>query len=129
MTKIVIDAYAWVEYLDGTEKGVAVRKIIEDHENDVYTCAVTIAELVSKFSRKNTDINIALNAIRTLSKIINIDAELSESAGKLHAEVRKRVKDFGLSDAYLLAAARKLQARILTGDAHFKNLKEAMMIS
>ena len=129
MTKIIIDAYAWVEYLDGTEKGVAVRKIIEDHENNVYTCVVTIAELVSKFSRKNTDINIALNAVRTLSKVINIDAELSESAGKLHAEVRKRVKDFGLSDAYLLATARKLQARILTGDVHFKNLKEAMMIS
>jgi len=46
----------------------------------------------------------------------------------LHAEMRKQMKDFGLSDAFVMATARKLNARVLTGNPHFKGLKEAVMI-
>jgi len=42
--------------------------------------------------------------------------------------MRKTLKDFGLADSYVLATARKLDARILTGDMHFKDVKEATMI-
>jgi predicted nucleic acid-binding protein len=42
--------------------------------------------------------------------------------------MRKNSKDFGLADAYVLATARKLKAKILTGDEHFKPVKEAIMI-
>jgi predicted nucleic acid-binding protein len=42
--------------------------------------------------------------------------------------MRKDAKDFGLADAYVLATARRLKSKILTGDAHFKSLKEATMI-
>ena len=55
--------------------------------------------------------------------------DFSVSAGMTHAEIRRKIKDFGLSDAYVLAAARKLNAKILTGDPHFKNMKEALSIS
>ncbi len=128
MSSFVVDSYAWIEYLDGTELGEKVKKIIENQENNIYTCAVTIAEVASKFTRKNRDARIAATAIRTLSKPVNIDADLSESAGRAHAEMRAKIKDFGLSDAYILVSARKLNAKILTGDAHFKNVKEAMLI-
>ena len=128
MNKFVIDAYAWIEYLDGTLIGEEVKKILENQENDNYTCAVTVAEIVSKFIRMNKDPNIALKAIRTLSKIINIDVDLSDSTGRVHAEMKRKIKDFGLSDAYILVVARKLNAKILTGDIHFKNLKEAVFL-
>jgi len=42
--------------------------------------------------------------------------------------MRKTAKDFGLADAYVLATARRLKSKILTGDPHFKSLKEAIMI-
>ena len=42
--------------------------------------------------------------------------------------MRKTLKDFGLADAYVLAAARRLNAKVLTGDLHFKNIKDAVMI-
>src|SRR3989338_2113762 len=106
MSSFVLDAYAWIEYLDGTVKGENVKKIIENQENKNYTCAVTVAEIVSKFIRRGKDVNVALNAIRMLSKTINIDIDLSESAGRAYAEIRKKIKDFGLSDAYVLAVAR-----------------------
>jgi predicted nucleic acid-binding protein len=42
--------------------------------------------------------------------------------------MRKTEKDFGLADAYVLATARQLKSKVLTGDPHFKNLKEAVML-
>jgi len=129
MDKFVIDSYAWIEYLEGTADGEKVRKIIENRENEIYTCSVTLAEIVSKFARKNIDVNIAINAISSLSKTISADSDLSFVAGKIHAEMKRVIKDFGLSDAYILALSRKLCAKILTEDSHFKNIKEAVFVS
>jgi predicted nucleic acid-binding protein len=127
MTKHVIDAYAWIEYLDGTEAGRKVAAILENND-DVYTCAVTLAEVVSKVARKGKDPKIAYDVLMSNSQVVNVDDELSFQAGQLHCEMRKNAKDFGQADAYVLATARRLESKILTGDAHFKPLKEAIMI-
>ncbi len=63
------------------------------------------------------------------SQIVNADEELSKNAGTIHAQMRIKEKDFGLADAYVLASAKKLKAKILTGDPHFKNVKEAFLIN
>jgi predicted nucleic acid-binding protein len=126
MTKHVIDAYAWIEYLDGTDAGRKVTSILESSDG-VYTCAVTLAEVVSKVARKGKDAKIAYDVLLSNSQIVCVDEELSMQAGLLHSEMRKTSKDFGLADAYILATARRLKAKILTGDAHFKSLKEAIM--
>ena len=55
-------------------------------------------------------------------------ASASFSAGLLHCEMRKSLQDFGVADAYVLAAARKLKAKVLTGDLAFKNVKDAVLI-
>jgi predicted nucleic acid-binding protein len=127
MTKHVIDAYAWIEYLDGTDAGRKVTAILENND-DVYTCAVTLAEVVSKVARKGKDPKIAYDVLMSNSQVVIVDDELSFQAGLLHCEMRKNAKDFGLADAYVLATARRLKSKILTGDAHFKPLKEAIMI-
>jgi PIN domain nuclease of toxin-antitoxin system len=127
MTKHVIDAYAWIEYLDGTDAGRKVTAILENN-NDIYTCAVTLAEVVSKVARKGKDPKIAYDVLMSNSQVVSVDDELSFQAGLLHCEMRKTVKDFGLADAYVLATARRLESKILTGDAHFSLLKEAIMI-
>jgi predicted nucleic acid-binding protein len=127
MSKHVIDAYAWIEYLDGTNAGRKVTAILENNY-DIYTCAVTLAEVVSKVARKGKDAKIAYDVLLSNSQIVSVDDELSLQAGLLHCEMRKTAKDFGLADAYVLATARRLKSKILTGDAHFKPLKEAIMI-
>ena len=40
----------------------------------------------------------------------------------------KTIKDFGFADAFVLATARKLNSKILTGDMHFKSVKNAVLI-
>jgi PIN domain nuclease of toxin-antitoxin system len=127
MTKHVIDAYAWIEYLDGTDAGRKVTAILENND-DTYTCAVTLAEVVSKVARKGKDPKIAYGVLMSNSQVVSVDDELSLQAGILHCEMRKTAKDFGLADAFVLATARRLKSKILTGDAHFKPLKEAIMI-
>jgi predicted nucleic acid-binding protein len=127
MTKHIIDAYAWIEYLDGSESGKKVATIIEN-DDEVYTCAITLGEVVSKVARKGKDAKIAYDVLVSNSQMIAVDEELSLQAGLIHSEMRKKIKDFGLADAYILAAARKLKSKIVTGDPHFQGIKEAIMI-
>jgi predicted nucleic acid-binding protein len=83
---------------------------------------------VSKVARKGMNARAAYDILTNNSTIINADEQLSLEAGLLHCEMRKTEKDFSLADAYILATARKLKAQVLTGDLHFKNVKEAILI-
>lgn len=124
---LVIDSYAWIEYLDGSEKGEKVKNFLIE-QNNVRTNSITIAEVVSRAMRKGMDTAIAYQTLISNSSIINITSELAKEAGLLHAEIRKEIKDFGLADAFVLLTARKLNAKIVTGDPHFKGFKEAILI-
>ena len=126
--KYLIDSWAWIEYLIVSSYGEKVRQIVENSENEIFTCILSIAEIMSMTKRENRDSDSAYNAIISLSQIYNINDELSKQAGLLHAEMRKIVKDFGLIDAFVLKGARELKAKIVTGDEHFRNVKEAILI-
>jgi len=125
--RYILDAYAWIEYLIGSDAGSKVKAILEE-EDELYTCAVTVAEVVSKTVRENRKPEQAYEILLGNSRIITVDQELSRQAGILHAEIRSKVRDFGLADAYVLACARALGARILTRDEHFEDFREAIMI-
>jgi len=127
MTKHVIDVYAWIEYLDGSNSGKKVASLLETND-EAYTCAITLGEVVSKVARMGKDAEIAYDVLLSNSQIITANEELSLDAGLIHCEMRKTRKDFGLADAYILATARKLKSKIVTGDPHFQGLKAAIMI-
>ncbi len=122
----MVDAYAWIEYLDGTTRGARVRDLIEDLHNVNFTSSVTLAEVVSKFARRGWDVKLALRALEDNSTILPVDAGLAKLAGEVHAEVKKKVRDFGLADAFVLATARTKLSKVLTGDPHFKSLPETV---
>jgi len=128
MAEYIIDAYSWIEYFDGSSRGVKVKNIIENPKNRIHTCAVTIAEIVSKFLRRNFDFEAAYKAIIASSHVIPADDKLSFLAGQLHAEMRKHIEDFGLADAYLLACVKNYRAKIVTGDPHFNTVQDVVMI-
>ena len=124
--KVIIDSDAWVEYLDGSVKGRKVEQILS--REDAYTLPLTIAEVVSRAQRLHKDAALAYETLVTDSKITEIDAEISKEAGLFHAVVREKIKDFGIVDSFILVTARKINAKILTGDMHFKGFKEAILI-
>ena len=128
MTKFIIDSYAWIEYLLSTEKGLKVKEILDNEENKIFTHILSISEVTSRISRAGENYSKSIETIITISEIIDVDINSSSKAGELHASVRKEIKDFGLVDAFILLAAKDISAKILTGDPHFKNMKEAVMI-
>jgi predicted nucleic acid-binding protein len=123
-----VDAHAWLEYLDGTPRGASVRDHLEKPGNTIITSTVTLAELVSKFYRTKRDPKIAVAAVESNSTLHTISPALAIMAGEVHAEEKKRKPEFGLADAFVLATARSKSSKILTGDPHFEDVPEAVMI-
>ena len=126
--RIVFDTSAWVEYLDGSKIGLKVRNILDDKKNEIFTSIITLAELASTLKRLNSDVDFGFKIVIDSSKIIFLNQESAKGAGILHAETRKKVKDFGMADAIILVSARELSAKLLTRDSHFKGFKEAILI-
>ncbi len=128
MSKRVLDSWAWVEYLRGGERGKKVRREIEEN-TDIFTHLVTIAELTSKLKREGMDTAIAWRAVTSVSRVIAPDAIDAKNVGLLHAEIKAERPNFSLADAFVLHAARKLKAKVLTGDPDFQGLRDAIMLN
>ena len=126
--KFVLDTFAWIEYFNGSESGKKVDEIIESEENEIFSSIITIAEVASILKRNEEDVELGYKKMIDLSKLYFINSEFAKEAGILHAEIKKNIKDFGLADAFVLLTARKLKAKIVTGDPHFKGFKEAILI-
>lgn len=127
--KYVIDAHAWIEYLRATNTGAKIKNLLEKENAETFTCSVTLAEIISKIAREQLDTEYAYAIVTSNSEIVDADEQLSKQAGILNANIRKTKKDFGLADAYVLATARMLNAKLLTGDPHFKGIKEAILMT
>jgi len=128
MNKFVVDAYAWMEYLSGSKGGEKVKSVLEEKDNEVYTCAVTVAEVISKIAREGRDFETAYDILVSNSQVLDVDEEISKETGVLHSKMREVKRDFGLADAYVLTTARRTNAMVLTGDVHFEGVKEAILI-
>ena len=125
--KYIVDSSAWIEYVEGSHLGQKVRELIVNKE-EIYVINLIIAEVISAVKRKGYDVEIAYRAIVSNSKIANLTPPIAKEAGLLHAEIRKKIKTFGLADSLILISAQHLDAKILTGDPHFKNFKNVVFL-
>jgi len=123
--EFVIDSYAWIEYFRGTERGEKAREFIESGKSA--TSSIVIAELSEKYSREGRDFEEDFNFIVSSAKIVDLSKELAISAGKINFENKKKIKNWGMSDAIILATANLLGAKVVTGDEHFRNLNSVMI--
>lgn len=124
--KYLIDSSAWIDFLEGDERGEEVWKIIKSKE--VYALNLIISEVVSYVKRKNGDFNLAFRTITSNSKVLEVNLEIAKDAGILHADMKKETKNFGLIDAIIYTAAKKIKAKVVTGDPHFKKLKGVVFL-
>ena len=121
MKKVLMDTYAWIEYLEGSEKGEKVKEVLED-ETDTYTALVSVAELADAFHRGDVETKFdwqeILDYIQLNSVIVELNEEGMASAGTLKVKRREEFDDFGLMDAIILESSRKVGAKLMTGDPH-----------
>jgi len=123
----VIDSYAWIEYFRGSSSGDRARQFIE--KGSSATASITLAELQEKYLREKwASFETDLRFITTKTSVVPIDREISISGGRINYENKKKIKNWGMADSIILATARVLSAKVVTGDPHFKSIKEAIMI-
>jgi predicted nucleic acid-binding protein len=123
----VIDSYAWIEYFRGSSSGERAKQFIE--KGTSVTASITLAELQEKYLREKwTTFESDLRFIATKTSVVPIDREISVSGGRINYENKKKIKNWGIADSIILATARVSSAKVVTGDPHFKGLKEAIMI-
>ncbi|RLE74821.1 MAG: type II toxin-antitoxin system VapC family toxin [Thermoprotei archaeon] len=133
---VVVDSYAWVEYFGGTRAGERVKELLAESER-VYTPSIVLAEVARKYIREGLGVEAArqrVDIVCELSTVVGISPEVAVEAGRAYLELLEHARRLklkarpGLADAIVLATARVVGAKVLTGDEHFKGLKETIWV-
>jgi len=127
VTKISVDASAWIEYLRGSERGQKVGGIIDSGAHELFTPMSVVAEVVKFHLREKIDPERAIEAIQRLSSLTPLSMESSIHAAQLCVKYHSKKNAFGMLDAFVLATAKEIGSKILTFDNDFKECKEAII--
>ena len=133
--KIVVDRYAWIELFRGSEKGVKVKELISN-STSVFVPDIVLAEIARKYIWEGYDENTVLQRLKWIVEVatpVQIDVEVAIAASKCYMEIRNKTKCLklsspSLSDGIILAVARIKEAKVVTGDKHFKDFEETIWI-
>ncbi|MBI3588406.1 PIN domain-containing protein [Candidatus Micrarchaeota archaeon] len=123
MNRLVIDSWAWIEFLKGNAKGAAVKNAIAGA--DLATVSTNLYEVLYRTSEDEGEpaAEKARLFIESHSQIIPVDGNLAYAA----VRVRREEKLHAL-DAFAYAAARQWGAKLLTGDPHFRGKRDIQFI-
>jgi len=125
--KYVVDSYTWIEYLRGSKAGEKAKRLIE--EGQAATATITIAELREKYAREGWPyFDDDLLFITSSTILVNLTKDVAVKAGEINAAMKAKVKGWGMADSILLATAQTANAKVITGDRHFKAIKQAVLI-
>jgi predicted nucleic acid-binding protein len=127
--KYLIDSYAWIEYFMGSEAGEKVKPIIEGLEEKL-TPTICLAEVYAK-TLKAESMELAENQrtfIKERSALTPLDEATAIKSAEIDITMKKKIKGWGLADSIVYATGLIKGAEIVTGDAHFKNLKNVIFI-
>ena len=118
---MLLDSYAWIEFLLGSEEGEKVKEVIQKEK--CFTSIVSIAEINEWCLKNNLEIDFFVETIKKLSEIINLNEEIVRLAGKINFYNKKKIKGWGMLDSLIYTTARLYNLKVLTGDKHFKELE------
>jgi predicted nucleic acid-binding protein len=133
--RIVVDTYAWIELFIGSVKGEKVKEVLVNADI-IYTPDTVLAEIARKYLREGMGESVIIERLKLIvkcSQVVNVNFEIAMESAKAYLELKEKAKqqklrDPGLFDAIVLAVTRVCSAKVLTGDEHFKGLKETIWI-
>ena len=123
---IDFDTYAWIEYFNATKKGNTVKTYLE--EEKIITPTIVLLELSYKSSKEGWDFSKYLSFIKANSTIVGFNEKFIFTFGKSYNDIKQQVKGIGITDIIIIHTAIMNDAKILTGDEHFKNVDSAVML-
>jgi predicted nucleic acid-binding protein len=133
--KLIVDSYAWIEFLLAGPHGARVRQYLEA-PNDLICPDIVLAEVARRLAREEPDrqrLTGHLRSMTALSTVHPIDPAVAIEAIGADLDLRDHARKEKLgppsfADAIILGFARRLGARVLTGDPHFEDLSETEWI-
>lgn len=94
------------------------------------TASITLAELKEKYAREGTpSFDDDLVFIMSSTVLVDLTKDIAVRAGATNTAMKKKVKGWGMADSIILATAQSSNARVLTGDRHFRGIKQAILIN
>ena len=118
----VLDSFAWIEYLKGSERGALVKSYVDGGE-PLYTPSICLTEVKARYLRDQKDPAPSLGFITERSFIIPLSQEIA-----LQAADQKKELGLHTVDAIVYATGLQRKIVVVTGDQHFKNLPGVEMI-
>ncbi len=127
---IIFDAHAWFEYTLDSPKAERVADLLQS-ASEAITPASVLAELKESMLRQGiraSVLNRILAYIKSRTTIVVIDSTVAELAGEINFAQKRIMKNWGMLDSFVYATAKVRHGRVLTGDPHFKQLKDVIYI-
>lgn len=124
--KIVVDTWAWIEILKGTEKGEKAKEIIT--ESSIYTTTGNTYELrylLRKEYGNKDKVDKIIDSIIGNCTVIDITDAISKKASEI-----KFMRGYGIGavDCFTLAAGEIISAKVLTGDSHMEGMENVIYL-
>ena len=121
---VLVDSFAWVEYFKGTQKGEAVRALVDGGE-PLAVSVVNLIEIYVKITREKNEKTAEERAkfIMQRCEVVGVDEEIAFSAAR-----EKISRNLGLADAIIYATAKIKKAKIITGDMHFRGFENVIFL-
>jgi predicted nucleic acid-binding protein len=122
---VLIDSWAWVEFFAGSKIGEVVRNYVMDESVDIIISSINLAEIyriaLDRFDEPTAEKR--RRAMLSRCFLIPVDEEIAVQGARFRHE-----RKWGMGDALIYATALREGARVLTGDPHFKGLKETIFL-
>ena len=119
---VTFDSSAWIEYFAGSKKGKNVKKIVDSAEN-IITPSICLMEIKNKYLRDGHEFQDRIDFICSISLIIDIDKDIAVKGADI-----KNIHKLYTVDALIYSAAQLQKSTLLTGDSHFKDLKDVELL-
>ncbi len=118
------DSWALIDFMQKGPHWETVRRYLVSSEEIVVT-PLLVSELYYRIEEKEDEATAleAVRFVRERTRICELSVETAVAAGKTHLKEK-----LPLVDAFTLAVARKENAKVLTGDPHFKKIKEVIFL-
>ena len=124
----IIDTYAWIEYLRGSKQGAVLKRLLDAGKDKFITMECCLAEMKGYSLKNNVDFIKIYRIMKANSIILPVLTKGWVEAAEVRHELRKKVANFGLIDAILVAKQKELRCKVISGDPHFKSLKNIVYI-
>ncbi|MBI5224428.1 PIN domain-containing protein [Candidatus Micrarchaeota archaeon] len=123
--KLVFDSFIWLSFFKNESTSGKIKALLEDDANQIFSTSANIYEVYYRLSEDSgkADLLVALSFIKDNSQILPIDEYLAILAAELRLKYH-----LSAIDAFTYAAAKQLNARLVTGDKDFSKLDDVIMI-